>query len=970
MKIRIIQLGMLIWVSMGLLASAQVDYAFITGTASVDIPNGPGLRANQNFEATITVRNQSANNGIPVSSFIRYELVPNTGPPVPLRWRVAEASPLIAQDRNIPGIAAAGTNFVLTTILNPPPGIAPGTYSLRAILDPNHLQNDNNRLNNTNVWPNSLTVLGTPDLTFRWPNRPEILSPAPNDLYQNGDQITVRIRYENVGDNVPVQPFDVDYYLLLPEMYGFAFTNSPNSSFYISPWAASREEHRIFLGSRTTPGIPNTAPPGPRPLYTFDSTFTLPTLPSSGYGEYVVGVWLNPPGQDQVVEQSYTKQFLGESVVPPLPNNQWFGGPVKFAHLNGQGADLRIRSGSKGVSPTSLAVGSAVMVTGRVENVGNQSAAATTMEHYLVRYDDSNQSPLPGQYLLGVTSIPALPAAVGNPPAIPVHNYMVPFTIPPTVPGGVYRYQSVIDPADLIPETNRLNNFSTLASSPITISGQSGTADLFTRFNLTNNAISPRTVNNRGHFTASIGVQNIGSGDAGPFSVRFSLQELSGSPDHPIVAPPSPPIGTLAVPGGLAAGVSTTLTASLQVPDVSEIPAGDYRLFWEVDFLDQVLEVNEDNNTGYFGWLRLSGFGGFAPTNRLRVVDPEAGLLPDLATEEMWVGTDQLNRVALIGEGRGILTFTNWIENMGTADSAAYTYSLYLTPDPDPSTTNWIGIAGRSMPALDAGHTAVDVFDVTLPDDFPVGTYYPVLVIDPNNNIEELQLRNNKKYYGDLPVVVTPEDPSQRPVLNIENFSAYPTTLLPGQPLAYEFVVQNTGERDLAGLMIEVGLSFNGEPELNLDRGDVVLKELGPFSIKGNDEYITVSGTLTFDEPTLDGYAHIVVWAINRQDPGVDTINDPIHIARVVNVRELRPRVAWIPGVFPNYYFAFYDASPGRIYKIETAQSIGATTWSPLAFNFPPGDPSTAIVHGPFSVNAAFPGSSGFWRMRDVTPEP
>jgi|GEM_PF-2223903 len=954
-----------LWCVPGVLISdvgAQVDYAFINGTASVNIPHGPGLRANQNFSATITVANASPNAGIAVNSYIRYELVPNFGgpflPPTPLRWRLAEASPLLLADRNIASIAEPNANMALTTILNPPPGITPGNYSLRAILDPDQFQNDANRANNTAILHTNLTVLATPDIRV---DAIVLPNATLNQLYANGESLTVRVQYENVGDATVVPPFPVDYFMMPPGYYNavFLYGNAEEGFVYdITDWQPwDYPDHRIFLGRRTAPGIN----PGDS-LIDFDQTLTLPNIALGNFSEWVIGAVVNPDAQswiqtNQLMEATYTNNkayTLGDA------------GRIRYAHLAGQGADLRVRENSLFASGVTVDVGETLMFTGIVENVGNQPAAvSTTMNHYLSPISPDSGASLPGLFLLGTSTLPPLPAATILPPAVPIHSWSAQFTIPSTLPGGTYRYWVDVDPTDLIAETNTANNARSLASS-ITVNGPSGLVNLLSSHTFTNNGVAPWTVTNKNTFTATVEIRNAGSEAADPFSVRFFLQSLSGSITNQIVGPPFP-IGTVAVPQGLGAAqgfvsAKTNLTAVLTVPDASIIPPGSYRLSWEVDALNDILEINEDDNTGF--WGRLNGIS----SNHLVIVDADAGLLQDLVPTTLSFAPEEIG----VGKDPSFVTFTNRIENIGTADSLGFTYQLYLSPDPDPSTTNLIFQASWSMTSIPVSDRADDVVTINLPDDFPIGTYYPVIVIDGNNIIPELDKSNNKMFYGEQPLIVTAQEQSERPILDVQNFMHSSTDLIPGQKLEYEFTLVNNGISAMAGLMVDVGLNYTGQ--FQLGPGDPVLVQHGPFEIPGEGGSVHISGSLEFEEPTQEGYAHRVIWAFNRNEPGVDTVNAPIHLARDVTVRELKPRIDAIVtgniGGGPLLYLAFYDSAPGRIYQVQrsTDLTLPHGGFNTLNWTFPPGDPSTVLLYGPFNLLTQ-PSIGSFYRVIDATPE-
>jgi uncharacterized repeat protein (TIGR01451 family) len=204
---------------------------------------------------------------------------------------------------------------------------------------------------------------------------------------------------------------------------------------------------------------------------------------------------------------------------------------------------------------------------------------------------------------------------------------------------------------------------------------------------------------------------NIGSNNAAAFSLGWYL-----SPDNGITTNDQR-IGTRNI-GFLAAGATATNVLTVAIPLTNR--PGLYYLGCIADYPNAIPEVSETNNI-------LIG------NSILITVGPDIAL------------------TALSGPVRGspgsYMLVTNVVSNLGTAPPSAFSVGIYLSPDPDVTTSD-TRVGTRGITSLLPGTNNTGVVNVALAPNFAKGTYFLGAIADYLNQVQETAETNNTKVIG------------------------------------------------------------------------------------------------------------------------------------------------------------------------------------------------------------------------------
>jgi beta propeller repeat protein len=221
-------------------------------------------------------------------------------------------------------------------------------------------------------------------------------------------------------------------------------------------------------------------------------------------------------------------------------------------------------------APPSGTVSRTFTIQNSVKNYGTAPAGPFTVGFYL----SPDTAFTTADVLIGTRSIAGLDIGEAAP------NVNTPVTIPSSVPEGSYYLGMIIDPENVIAESNEANNvFFDL--DPITIAEPDLRPWTFN---------PPRGVTPRS-FVIQNSVKNNGTGTAGPFVVGFYLSTDIAFSRLDVQ------IGTRSIAGLAPGAVSTTVNTTARVPD--SVPAGTYYVVMVVDQGDDVNESNEANNVRF-----------------------------------------------------------------------------------------------------------------------------------------------------------------------------------------------------------------------------------------------------------------------------------------------------------------------------------------------------------------------------------
>jgi hypothetical protein len=411
-----------------------------------------------------------------------------------------------------------------------------------------------------------------------------------------GNSVAVQGTIINQGGSMVTVPFDV--------------------SLYASP-SISIGRYAVPIGDVTIPAglLPGQSVP-------FNTTVKLPATPIPGVsntGIVYVDMKIDPTG---IVPQSNRRTDSGLGI--PYESSYITITPNQPASL--QGSTLA-------VSAPTTTWGSTITVTAQIRNAG---AGASPPTRALLALTPTGTLPTwPNDAAIGYLSVPAIPA-------YQTVNLVQNFTLPSTIPtllqsttGNTAFTLSMIQDADYV--TNSLYPHQpdiglgydmvnmTISPSPTTPTTSGPLPDLAASSVLT----SSNSISWGQTFQVTTTVQNLGTADAGPFTVRFLLIGENGAINSGIF------LADAQIPG-LAAGFNQPITQTLTLP--SRIPAGlslngvGYaRIAVVVDADNTINESLISNNLGESGPIivRLPG------TNGTSVVPTQAaaGVLPSLKAQ-------------------------------------------------------------------------------------------------------------------------------------------------------------------------------------------------------------------------------------------------------------------------------------------------------------------------------------------------
>ena len=408
------------------------------------------------------------------------------------------------------------------------------------------------------------------------------------------------------------------------------------------------------------------------------------------------------PGTYYVIAKS---DWLGEIVEPNEVNNESPTNGIKL------GADLLVTILNV---PATVGAGASIAVYDTTKNAGAATTPATTTAFYL----STNMTLDAADVLLGSRTVNPLASNATSAAYTTV-------TIPASTPMGEYAILAKADNANAVTEVLESNNVNVAflqVGSDLSVTGLT----------------MPSYVSSGGVVTVTDTTTNL-AGSTTPVSTTSFYFSLNSTFDASDVL-----IGSRTVPA-LNGGASSTGSTQVTIP--AGLAPGTYYFFANADANQQVLEVNEANNS-----LRFTIAVG-----------------PDLTITQADVNTAV--------EAGAAFTVIEATKNKGGAAPATQT-SFYLSLD----TTLDAGdpfLGSRQVPALAAGQTSAVTTTLTMPAGTASGVYTLIVKADATNAVAEISETNNVSYGFSFYVgpelnVVTMNAPS--PVTRGTAFTALDTT--------------------------------------------------------------------------------------------------------------------------------------------------------------------------------------------------
>lgn len=251
-------------------------------------------------------------------------------------------------------------------------------------------------------------------------------------------------------------------------------------------------------------------------------------------------------------------------------------------------------------------------------------------------------------------------------------------------------------------------------------------------------------------------VQNVGFSLAEPFSIAVHLSEddVIDSSDIQLA------VRSLA---GLEAGAFSTGGGMVTIP--SSVPPGTWHVGILVDVFDDVVELDETNNS-------------IASETMLEVTPTS---FPNLRAASVSVGQS-------VVEAGQVLQVTDTVDNLGSGTAGNFVVGIHLSTDSTITSTDLM-IGVRAVTQLAPGQESMATGPITVPLSTQAGTWYVGIVADVQDDITESDEFDNTAVAAQTVEITAPPLPD----LAVGQLSFSPVTVDVGSLLEVSDSVSNIG---------------------------------------------------------------------------------------------------------------------------------------------------------------------------------
>ncbi|WP_164891191.1 CARDB domain-containing protein [Botryobacter ruber] len=462
-------------------------------------------------------------------------------------------------------------------------------------------------------------------------------------------------------------------------------------------------------------------------------------------------------------------------------------------------ADLAIQGAA--VSPTSVAVGNSVSATSTIYNLGNTAASSSNIGYYL-----STDNTLDASDTFIGSSTGGILNASGLSGSFSYRNGTV--TIPSNTAVGAYFILFVADYLNVVAEGNENNNVSSVS---ITVVPQSVDFTV-TNLNTSATTVSPGVLINVDAYVVNQG--NIASSFSN-MGYYLSANTTLDASDVFIGSSSGNSIG---------AGSYRYFSSSVSIP-ANTVP-GSYYLIFAADYLNQVAESNETNNTGY---------------RAITVVAPYV----DLVLQSPYIYNSSVTAGSTVGtEVR--------IHNLGNSSASSSNIGYYLSTNSTFDASD-VFIGSSSGGTLTGGNYNYRSNSITIPANTAPGSYYIVFVADYLNLVTENN-ENNNIVSAAVTVVLPNID------LTLSSPSISQASVSAGNPVSVGVTINNQGNTAAQSSNIGYYLSSNS----TFDESDLLIGFSNGSSLAaGNNSYRNESVTIPANTTPGTYYLFIVADYLN-----------------------------------------------------------------------------------------------------------
>lgn len=447
---------------------------------------------------------------------------------------------------------------------------------------------------------------------------------------------------------------------------------------------------------------------------------------------------------------------------------------------------------TQSVSSTAVA-GGLFDISHDVFNDGGDDSNGFDVYYYLSTDNDIDDT----DYLIHTRSVPG---GVSANTFTDVNN--VGLTMPTGIPDGEYFVGWIIDPQNVVLETDETDNTVLYWDGllKIDIDNPSNITDLADT-GKADHTVSSNIASAGGTFSVSSKVENISTFPSSSclISYYFSADNALDVNDYLI--------GSDTVPVLPSGGVANVGLSNVTLP--FDIASGQYHVIWKIDPTNQVLETNEANNIALY-----------EDGDQLIAVDV---VIPDVDLADGGVNLHTISQDTIRTGAGNTFDISASLVNNGTVNSGPFDVKLYISTDtltnvPDPGdlllkTVSVADLAGGASLALNFNNIFIPTTHSTFSND---GSYYLGWIIDSkdasgNDAVEETNEGNN--------VAVFNNGFTQLNVVSDMDFCYEKTTT--GYDLIFVTSASNTytvfTSTDLNNTSPWTALSINGNTVINGD---------------------------------------------------------------------------------------------------------------------------------------------------------
>jgi subtilase family serine protease len=761
--------------------NSETNNTFRGATSNVVIngpADGPNLSSTTTFAFTTVNPSQSLN----ITTTIRNTgtgALPSTAPGAGffVTWALSLSSNLssplieIGTEQVNSALAATTGTVTLSNTFNLPAGIALEQYYLVVLTDSNQDVSESNEGNNIQFSSAPVVNVRLPDLTGTFAITSGTAPVGP------GGSVTGTLTINNSGQ---------------------AGASDFSVSFFLRPNAASNSANDIALGTANigvNAGSPNAVnPSSSRVIENVRLVLPFTALP----GGYRLVVQVDAPNDiAETSEANNTVVSAINAVVVPART----GTDPTSADLVVFGPTTAVTATRGGQISSSLTVanlgaGPATGITQLVRVVLSRDNVLGNADDYVLTQDAIAD-------LGGLTSL-----ASGSLFSAGL------LAVPNNAPTGQFFVILVADPNNTVAERDNANNTWISPRPLVTINSDPvGSPNIAATISFSGGSFATGT-------TASVPttIRNTSTTAAAPFAVRYvlSVDNIIGNADDIT-------IGTQTIAAGLAAGATTTFTASLDI-EPGNLALGSYYLAAVADSGSVLSESNEADNVA------------ITTSASLIVARPDLRAEISASAQTVTPGNPVVanitvrNASAVQTPGFVVLVYLSADGTVGAGDVLLQTITI-----------------GSDRLGLAANGSATIPLSVPLPTSATPGTYRLIVVADPDNVVSESIESNNTTATASALITVPtrPADPSSADL--VATVSATAVTVTPTGRFNASLQINNRGNvttgafagqfflsRDGVLSSDDVPLLADGDPSLSID-------PLEPGAISGTIE-LTVPG--------------------------------------------------------------------------------------------------------------------------------